>query len=110
MVSLVKILLFGRLFIIFFYICLWITYFKVPVAGFLYKIIEVGIIINRQISEVLGVSLVPTPLMHLLKCLISKHILTPRQFLSIIISQIWTINGLISYSFKHLQYKYLFVE
>lgn len=65
---------------------------------------------NRQISELLAVPLVPTPLMHLLKMLHFKaHAGTPRQCLSIVISQIWTINGLISYSFKHLQYKYLFV-
>lgn len=82
-----------------------------PVASFLYNTMQVGINMNRQISEVLAVRLIPAPLMHLLKMLNFKaHTGAPRQFLSIVISQIWKINGLISYSFKHLQYKYLFVE
>lgn len=66
---------------------------------------------NRQISELLAIPLVPTPLMHLLKMFnFQAQAGTPRQCLSIVISQIWTINGLISSPFKHLHCKYLFVE
>lgn len=67
MVSLVRILLLGRLF--FLYICLWVIYFKMFVVSFLYNIMQARINMNRDISEVCAVSLVPTALMYLLKML-----------------------------------------
>lgn len=69
MVSLVRILLLGRLFIISLHLPMD-HLFQRAVGRFLCNTMQVRIIMNRQISEVLAVSLATTtPLMHLLKML-----------------------------------------